>query len=181
MGKKRETKLNPKYMKWIFISLGILIVLIAIIYLIGSMMNVKHVASIQREFKKTSADEILATITNYKDYPSWRSGIKELTVDSVNHWTEKNSHGDKVSYRLEVIDEKGKLITMILNKDLAYGGFWEFTITPIDNGCSVSIVENGEVYNPLFRFMAKYVFGHETTLKNYVNDLEIKLNSKAKN
>jgi hypothetical protein len=168
-------------MKWVFISLGILIVLIAIIYLIGSLMNVKHVATIQREFKKTSSNEILSLITNYKEYASWRSGIKELTVDSVNHWTEKNSHGDKVSYRLEMGDEKGKLMTRILNKDLTYGGFWEFTITTMDDGCSVKIVENGEVYNPLFRFMAKYIFGHETTLKNYMNDLDIKLNSKTEN
>ncbi|MFM9841068.1 MAG: hypothetical protein ACKVOQ_22560 [Cyclobacteriaceae bacterium] len=166
-------------MKWIFISLGILIVLIAIVYLIGLLMNVKHEATIQCEFKKIGMDEILLVITDYKEYTSWRSGIKELTIDSVNHWTEKNSHGDKVSYRLEMGDEKGKLITRILNKDLAYGGFWEFTITSIDDGCSIKIVENGEVYNPLFRFMAKYIFGHETTLKNYVNDLEIKL--KAKN
>jgi hypothetical protein len=179
MGEKRETKLNLNYMKWIFISLGILIVFIAIIYLIGSLMDVKHVASIKREFKKISADEILSVITNYKEYASWRSGLKELTVDSVNHWTEKNSHGDKVSYRLEMGDEKGKLITRILNKDLAYGGFWEFT--SIDDGCSIKIVENGEVYNPLFRFMAKYIFGHETTLKNYMNDLEEKLNSKTEN
>jgi hypothetical protein len=168
-------------MKWIFISLGILIALVAIIYLIGSLMNVKHVATIEREFKKVDVAAILAAITNYKEYASWRSGIKELTVDSLNHWTEKNSHGDKVSYRLEVIDEKGKLITRILNKDLDYGGFWEFTITPVDDGCSMKIVENGEVYNPLFRFMAKYIFGHETTLKNYMNDLEAKLNLKAKN
>jgi hypothetical protein len=168
-------------MKWIFISLGILIVLIAIVYLIGLLMNVKHEATIQREFKKIGMDEILSVITDYKGYANWRSGIKELTIDSVNHWTEKNSHGDKVSYRLEMGDEKGKLITRILNKDLAYGGFWEFTFTSIDDGCSIKIVENGEVYNPLFRFMAKYIFGHETTLKNYMNDLEEKLNSKTEN
>jgi hypothetical protein len=179
MGEKRKRKLNLNYMKWIFISLGILIVLIAIVYLIGLLMNVKHEATIQREFKKIGMDEILSVIKDYKGYANWWSGIKELTIDSVNHWTEKNSHGDKVSYRLEMGDEKGKLITRILNKDLAYGGFWEFTFTSIDDGCSIKIVENGEVYNPLFRFMAKYIFGHETTLKNYMNDLEIKL--KAKN
>lgn len=163
-------------MKWILLLVCILIVLIAMIYLIGSLMDVKHVATIERKLKMGS-DETWIVLTNYKEYTSWRNGIKELTIDSTNHWTEKNSHGDNVSYQLEVVDDKRTFITRIINKDLAYGGYWEFSISPLQDGCLVKITENGEVFNPIFRFMAKYFFGHETTLKNYMRDLEVKSKS----
>ena len=33
------------------------------------------------------------------------------------------------------------------------------------------ITENGEVYNPLFRFMSRFVFGHTATIDKYLEDL----------
>jgi hypothetical protein len=164
-------------MKWIFIILGILVLIIAVIYAIGSLMAVNHVATVKCKLK-TEADKVWLLITDYKEYTRWRSSVKELTVDGTNQWTETNSHGDKVSYQLEVTDEKRKLITRILNKDLPYGGFWEFEIVTESDGCVVHITENGEVYNPLFRFMSKYVFGHEATLNKYMKDLQAELESR---
>lgn len=171
-------QLKPtKDMKWIFIVPGLLILLIAVVYIIGSLLSIKHKATIERKLEM-GVDEVWPLLTNFKGYTNWRKGIKELTMDSTNRWTEKNSDGDKVCYQLEVIEKRRVFITRILNKNLAYGGFWEFNITPLENGCLVHITENGEVYNPIFRFMSKYIFGHEATLKNYMNDLETKTGSK---
>jgi len=36
----------------------------------------------------------------------------------------------------------------------------------------VTITEDGEVYNPIFRFMSAYVFGHTATIEQYLTDLE---------
>jgi hypothetical protein len=34
------------------------------------------------------------------------------------------------------------------------------------------ITEDGEVYNPLFRFMARFIFGYEATIGSYMSALE---------
>jgi hypothetical protein len=63
-------------------------------------------------------------------------------------------------------------VTQIQSHDLPFGGGWEFRLK--DNGGStiVTITENGEVYNPLFRFVAKFIMGHDATLKKYAGALE---------
>jgi hypothetical protein len=35
----------------------------------------------------------------------------------------------------------------------------------------VRITENGEVYNPLFRFVSRYVIGHNRTIDAYLRAL----------
>jgi len=37
---------------------------------------------------------------------------------------------------------------------------------------ALTITENGEVYNPLFRFMARYIFGYEGTIENHMAALK---------
>lgn len=161
-------------MKWLFIILGLLALIIGVVYLLGSLMPVKHRASVEGKFG-ISAEEMWAILTNHKDYKNWRKGIKELIMNGSHEWTEQNNHGDKVNYRAEWVEPSKTLITRITNKDLPYGGYWEFNIKNEPGGCSVQITENGEVYNPIFRFMSKYIFGHDATLKGYLEDLNAKV------
>ena len=51
--------------------------------------------------------------------------------------------------------------------------------TALGAGTVVTITENGEVYNPLFRFMAHYVFGHEGTIETYLRQLSERLAAPA--
>jgi len=44
-----------------------------------------------------------------------------------------------------------------------------------DRGTVLGITEHGEIYNPLFRFMARYVFGHEATLTAYLDGIQRKV------
>ena len=45
-------------------------------------------------------------------------------------------------------------------------------MTPDQSGSLVRITEDGEIYNPLFRFMARFIFGHEGTIASYLLDLD---------
>ena len=37
------------------------------------------------------------------------------------------------------------------------------------------VTEHGEVYNPLFRFVSKFIIGHHTSLEQYLRALGQKL------
>ncbi len=49
-------------------------------------------------------------------------------------------------------------------------------IVPAPNGTTLTITEDGEVYNPIFRFMSRFVFGHEATMATYLSAAQKKLN-----
>ena len=48
-------------------------------------------------------------------------------------------------------------------------------IAPEPNGTTLTITEDGEVYNPIFRFMSRFVFGHEATMATYLSAAQKKL------
>jgi hypothetical protein len=57
-----------------------------------------------------------------------------------------------------------RLVTKVKDTEKMFGGTWTFDISPADRGSAVTITEDGWVANPIFRFMAKYVFGHHATM-----------------
>jgi hypothetical protein len=39
------------------------------------------------------------------------------------------------------------------------------------SGTELTITENGEVYNPLFRFVSRFIMGHAATIEKYQRDV----------
>lgn len=72
---------------------------------------------------------------------------------------------------LEGTQRPSKRISKINDASLPYGGVWTVTLSPESNQTQVTILEEGEVYNPLFRFLARFAFGHNTTANNYLQAL----------
>jgi hypothetical protein len=74
---------------------------------------------------------------------------------------------------MKVVDRQPphRLVGAIDDRKLPFGGSWTYEIAPRAGGCTITITEDGEVYNPLFRFMARFVFGHHATLKQYLASL----------
>ena len=157
-------------MKWVFIILISIAALVALIYLAGSLMEVSHTATVERLIP-LEKDRVWSIVTNFKEYPSWRSDVKSVTAKDESHWTEVNAYDDQVDYQLTVLDSTGTVETRIMNKDLPYGGYWTIQLEQAEGGTLVTITEHGEVFNPLFRFMSKYIFGHDTTIKQYLDNL----------
>lgn len=64
----------------------------------------------------------------------------------------------------------------IANDNLPFGGTWEFKIASQDNHTKITITEDGEVYNPIFRFISKYIIGHRKNVRLYLDDLSKEVN-----
>jgi hypothetical protein len=63
------------------------------------------------------------------------------------------------------------MITRIRDTDLGYSGQWTYTFAAENSGTRVTIRENGEVSNVIFRFLSRYVFGHTATMDSYLTSL----------
>ncbi|PJZ48306.1 LIC10604 family protein [Leptospira saintgironsiae] len=163
----------------VWIILLSLVGIIVLIILSGYLLPKDHVASVEKDFS-SSPESIYKIIRNVGEYKDWRSGLKSVDIESETIWTESDSHGNNI--RFGIIEEKSphSLKTKILSEDLPFGGGWEFEISRNDPTTKLKITEKGFVTNPLFRVLSKFVFGYDTTLKTYLDDLSKKLESSPK-
>ena len=75
-----------------------------------------------------------------------------------------------------------RMIAAIADEDQPFGGEWEYQVAahPSDpNKANVTITERGWVSNVLFRFVSKFVMGHESTIDTYLRSLSRKFGPEA--
>lgn len=158
-------------MKFVWISLAVLVLLVLIVMAVGYSLPVAHQASAEVSVK-TTPDSLFALLTDVKGFTTWRTGVKSAetlaSADGKTRFREVSSDGT-ITYLIESIDPPRRLVTRIDDKGLPFGGAWTYEVTPGANGRStLRITEDGEVYNPIFRFVSKYIMGHDSTIKSYL-------------
>jgi uncharacterized protein YndB with AHSA1/START domain len=171
-------------MKWITMVFLVVLALgavVALAALVGWRLPRGHVISRQRLFPVTP-EAVWAAITNVDAFPSWRSDVKriERLPDREGRpvWIEDGTSG-RVTLAAERMEPPRLLVVRIADPDLPFGGTWTYEIAPDPAGSRLTITENGEIYNPLFRFMARFVFGYEGTMASYMTALDTQLAAKA--
>ena len=162
-------------MKWIlWIVLG-LVILVGMAAAIGAMLPLRHHATRKARYK-VAPDALYAVIAGP---PDWRTGVKSFGVlpeqDGRRRWWEEDTHNQKVTYELVEAAPPSKLAVRIADAGLPFGGTWRFEIEPVSGGGSeLRIHEDGEIYNVLFRFMARAFFGYHASIEGYLKDLAAK-------
>jgi Polyketide cyclase / dehydrase and lipid transport len=156
------------------ILLGGLVGLGLIVSAIGYTLPVAHTATRERSYS-ASVDRLFAAVANVGEYPRWRRGVKSVEVlppqAGKDRFRETGSNG-VLTYVLDERVVPQRIVSRIAATGLPFGGRWTYDFSPDPAGSRLRITEDGEVYNPLFRFMARYVFGHERTMTEYLDDLE---------
>ena len=51
---------------------------------------------------------------------------------------------------------------------------WTYELAPEGSGTRLTITENGEIYNPIFRFVARFVLGYTSTMGSVLRALGTK-------
>ena len=163
-------------MKIALTILAVLVAIVAITALIGWSLPVKHRASREATYAVPPAT-VYDAITRVEDYPAWRSKVKSVTVmPSADKASFRESGGDgDILYVVEQADPPRRVVTRIADDKLPFGGTWTYELAPSGGGTTLRITEDGEVYNPIFRFMSRFVFGHTATIDAYLADLGKKL------
>ncbi|MFJ9949053.1 hypothetical protein [Kitasatospora sp. NPDC091207] len=52
--------------------------------------------------------------------------------------------------------------------DLPWGGTWTLVLTPAGQGCSLTVTERGEVYQPFYRAVSHYGLGESAGVRRYL-------------
>lgn len=160
-------------MRVVAVLLAVVVGLGLLIVLVGYLLPAKHVASVSAHVP-AAPERVWEALTDVSAYPKWRgdvTSVEMLPADSGHvAWREQGKNG-AISYVVEQADAPRRLVTRITDKSLPFGGTWEYTVTPDGTGSRVQITERGEVYNPVFRFVSRFIMGHAATASAYLKAL----------
>jgi uncharacterized protein YndB with AHSA1/START domain len=170
----------------LYVVLG-LIVLAAlaalVLQLAGSRMPREHRSQVTVTLPAGRA-AVWSAVTDYAGMPAWWPAVKAIRMEKLPDGTEltwnTDEHGQQIAFRTREVRPRERLVREIVaQKDLPFGGTWtyEFADTA-DGGTRLTLTEDGFINPPIFRALATWVFGLDTTQKSYLASLQKHLATK---
>ena len=161
-------------MRYLLIVVAALGAIVLIVLLVGWSLPVKHTATGEAAFR-SSPESLYHVITDVDRFPQWRSSVKsvERLPDSAGkkRFREVGSDGT-ILYEVDSAVPGQRLVTRIADRSLPFGGSWTYELIPRGDSTTLRITEDGEVYNPVFRFASRFIFGHSATIEKYLADVQ---------
>jgi hypothetical protein len=158
-------------LKLLLIGIGVLLASVLFVVIVGALLPKAHTASRSAVFK-AAPEQLFALIDGPQ---TWRSNVRKYEpVDAANdrrQWRETDNHGQIVTYEAVERHPPSLLKIRIITAGLPYSGTWTLNLEPIEESTVVRITEQGEVYNPVFRFISRFVIGQTRTIETYLRDL----------
>ena len=163
-----------RVLKVIAVLIGGIVVLVLVVVLVGALLPVRHEVSREVTIDRPPA-EVWDVIADFSAGPDWRPDIDRVEQlpdrDGRPVWAEYGTDGQRIPYATIETAPPTRLVRKIADERLPFGGTWTFDLTPVGAGTRVKITERGEVRNPVFRFVSKFVIGHETFMERYLQAL----------
>src|SRR4051812_19066446 len=161
--------------RWLLILVAVVVVLVLGVLIVGWSLPVKHRAS-RSVHLAASPHAVFAIVTDVAGFPRWRSGIARVEVlasadgGAVTRFREHSGDGALTYDIVERVPDR-RMVTRIADTGLPFGGQWTYEIEPDGSGTRLTLTEDGEVYNPVFRFVSRFVMGHTASIDRYLGDV----------
>ena len=123
-----------------------LVLLAVVVFVAGSALPQDHAASRTRTFKATP-EAVWAAINDPAITP--KGSPTTETTESV----------------------PPRLLVRRVVGESAFAGSWTFEIAPAPAGSTLTITENASVFNPVFRFVSRFVMGQYRSIDAYLSAL----------
>jgi uncharacterized protein YndB with AHSA1/START domain len=166
--------LLEEIVRWLILVLALLIALVIAIFIMGAMLPADHVATGSAIIHQPS-EAVWQAINDHANEPKWRAEVKavERLPDRNGHevWQEVYKHDRLAFETLEAVPPKKLVRKIVADENAPFSGTWEIELTPVAGGTKVQIIERGSVRNKFFRFVSRFVIGHNTTINNYLKNL----------
>jgi len=158
-------------MKWLLIVLAAVVAVVALVALVGALLPRGHRASRTAVYRQPP-NAVWQAVTDWRAFPSWRQEIQSVRElpEGRPGWIEVSAQGE-LPLAVERQEEPALLVMRIADESLPFGGTWTWRLEPVGAGTRVTITEDGEVGNAIFRFLSRFVFGHTRTLETYLRNL----------
>jgi uncharacterized protein YndB with AHSA1/START domain len=162
----------------IFVLVALLVLIVLVVVTIGAFLPQQHISTCAARFRQPP-NAIWQAITDYEKFPAWRKDVLRVEalpdVNGKPAWREFDRHGGSIPFQVMVMVPPRALVTRIADPKLPFGGTWTYEISSQADGSSLlRITEDGEIYNPIFRFASRFVLGYSRTQEQYLQALGAK-------
>jgi hypothetical protein len=154
----------------LIVACGLVLLVLGVV-LTGALLPKRHVVSRSASYRATP-ERLFSLIAGAQD---WRPDVCscEAVPDAGGRELvrETTRNGETITY--EILDRTAptSIKRRIATPGLPYSGMWIYSLQRNGELTTVRITEDGEVYNPVFRFMSRFVLGHTHTLDGYLHAL----------
>lgn len=159
--------------------LGVLVAIPVGMTLVGATLPANYSAS-QSVDLPASPEAVFALLSDVSAQPAWRKGLER--VEAVTGptgqpaWREVYQGGRSMTLETTESDPPHRLVRTIVDAKGPFRGSWEFTIDPRGDGAAtLTVVERGEIRNPLVRFSSRFMFGREAYLDLFLAEVTARL------
>ena len=174
--------MKPVRNRWLriaLIALGLIAALIFLVASVGWMLPARHIAGGEAVYA-VPRDSLFAVLTDVGRFPEWRSGMQRVerrpSAEGKERWLEVSGDGE-ILYEVQESVAGRRLVTRIADPDLPFGGTWTYELHDTPGGTQLRITEAGGVYNPIFRFALRFVFGYQVTIDRFLKDLAARVSA----
>ena len=156
----------------ILLMLSACIILLMLAVLVtGALLPKRHVVKRNASYR-VSPDVLFQLLAGPQN---WRPDVlrSENVPDASGRelMRETDQSGNTITYELLDSVPSKTLTRRISTPNLPYSGSWTFLLENNNGVTTVWITEDGEVYNPLFRFVSKFILGQTRTIDEYLRAL----------
>ena len=152
-------------MKITLICLGSLVVLVAVVWIAGSMLPKGHVATRTIRLRQPP-EAVWSAIADFPAMTAWRAGLASTERlpdrNGKQVWREVSKDGSTIPFETTAAEPPKRLVRTIADPSMPFGGSWTYEIQPDGEGARLTITENGEVYNAVFRLFSKFMDQQKT-------------------
>jgi hypothetical protein len=159
-------------MRRLLIALGVVVAAIAAVAIVGTLLPPGHIAS-RSLVLEVPRDSVWGVITDFASQPTWRKDLRKVERVSAGPggdvWREDGSE-PLLLQTTEAVPPQ-RLVRTIADSTLPFGGRWVYELASTSSGGTrVTVTEAGEVYNPIFRVVSRFM-DPSATIRQYLTDL----------
>lgn len=160
-------------LRLVLIITGALVAIIMLPILIGLFLPQHHHAA-STVVLKQPPDSVWKVIRNFGAYAEWWPNVKSVERSDrgdTEVWIQRDKHNQPMPLAVVESAAPTRLVTRIADDKLPFGGTWTYEIAAAPAGSKITVTEDGEIYNPLFRTVSRFVMGYHGTMDGYLRAL----------
>ena len=151
------------------VVVGVIVLVLGVV-VVGAMLPKRHSVSRSASYRATPEQLLFLIVGTQK----WRPEVARCETvfrgSGRELMQEMTRGGETITYELLESVPPKSVNRRIATENLPYSGSWTYLLERSGAATIVRITEDGEVYNPVFRFVSRFVLGQTRTMDAYLQD-----------
>jgi hypothetical protein len=123
-------------------------------------------------------------IADFQGQAAWRPELRAVERvgdrDGRDVWREIPRNGSPMLLETTLVEPPRRLVRTIADSSLPFGGRWVYAVAEDGTGTRLTVTEEGEVYNPIFRFVSRFFMDPAATIEGFLRALSAHLGEPAR-